>query len=169
MKDDEKRIIKKYKEIFGNALKAKQMRTRHSIYSIVNYAAGKHNIDAKTRKDLGRLYLEDSPEFFDLCDEILSKISIIRENKIMNFKCEISSELENNWDDKRHKAALSATLNISIYGFINDKWQLLKAMELDNRQDLSEINKIFEEFKSNYLNQEKVDYSEEKDPDNIPF
>ncbi len=87
----------------------------------------------------------------------------------MKFKCEILSELINDWDDKRHKAALSATLSISIYGFINDKWQLLKAMEFDNRQDLSEINKIFEEFKSDYLNQEKSDYSEEKDPDNIPF
>jgi hypothetical protein len=87
----------------------------------------------------------------------------------MKFKCEISSELTNDWDDTRHKAALSAILNVSFYGLIDDKWKLLKKMELDNRQDLSEINEIFEDFKSDYLNQEKSDYSEEKDPDNIPF
>lgn len=90
--------------------------------------------------------------------------------KPTEFKNEIIAELDIDYQDLENKATLSTSLVMVIHGKIENKWQFLEKIILKDKPDLSYLNEVFEEYKSKHLNKPKqIDYSDAKDPDDIPF
>ena len=89
--------------------------------------------------------------------------------KPTEFKNEIIAELDIDYQDLENKATLSTSLVMVIHGKIENKWQFLEKIILKDKPDLSYLNDVFERYKSKYLNKPQIDYSDVKDPDDIPF
>ncbi|MTJ15275.1 hypothetical protein FJR11_22465 [Anabaena sp. UHCC 0187] len=89
--------------------------------------------------------------------------------KPTEFKNEIIAELDIDYQDLENKATLSTSLVMVIHVKIEDKWQFLEKIILKDKPDLSYLNDVFERYKSKHLNKPQIDYSDVKDPDDIPF
>lgn len=89
--------------------------------------------------------------------------------KPTEFKNEIIAELDIDYQDLENKTTLSTSLVMVIHGKIENKWQFLEKIILKDKPDLSYLNDVFERYKSKYLNKPQIDYSDVKDPDDIPF
>ncbi|MTJ50641.1 hypothetical protein [Dolichospermum sp. UHCC 0259] len=85
------------------------------------------------------------------------------------FKNEIIAELDIDYQDLENKATLSTSLVMVIHGKIENKWQFLEKIILKDKPDLSYLNDVFERYKNKHLNKPQIDYSDVKDPDDIPF
>ena len=90
--------------------------------------------------------------------------------KPTEFKNEIIAELDIDYQDLENKATLSTSLVMVIHGKIENKWQFLEKIILKDKPDLNYLNEVFEEYKNKHLKKPKqIDYSDAKDPDDIPF
>lgn len=85
------------------------------------------------------------------------------------FKNEIVAELDIDYQDSENKATVSTSLVMFIYGEIDNKWKFLEKIILKDKPDVSYLNDVFERYKNEYLNKPQIDYSDVKDPDDIPF
>ncbi|MTJ10731.1 hypothetical protein [Anabaena sp. UHCC 0204] len=89
--------------------------------------------------------------------------------KPTEFKNEIIAELDIDYQDLENKATLSTSLVMVIHGKIENKWQFLEKIILKDKPDLSYLNDVFERYKNKHINKPQIDYSDAKDPDDIPF
>lgn len=85
------------------------------------------------------------------------------------FKNVIQAELDIDYQDLENKATVSTSLVMFIYGKIDKRWKFLEKIILKDKPDLSYLNNVFENYKNEYLNKPQIDYSDVKDPDDIPF
>jgi len=67
-----------------------------------------------------------------------------------NFKCRIEAELENDFDDLRNKATLSANLKMIIYKFIDGKWKSIHQIGFSDGQNIEELMEMFDDFIKQY-------------------